>query len=55
MPPSLTRRWSEELRVADDGPHVLVEEVGLASEGLILKDVAEARYNRTGNSPALGS
>ena len=55
MPPSLTRRWGEELRVADDGPHVVVEEVGLAGEGLILKDVAEARYNRTGNSPALGS
>ena len=48
-------RWGEELRVADDGPHVLVEEVGLAGDGLILRDVAEARYNWTGNSPALGS
>ena len=55
MPPSLTMRWGEKLRVADDGPHVLVEEVGLAGEGLILKDAAEARYNWTGKSLALGS
>ena len=43
MPPSLARRWGEELRVADDGPHVLVEEIGLASDGLTREDVVVTR------------
>ena len=55
MPPSLTMRWGEELRVADDGPHVLVEEVGLAGDGLVLRVVIEALNNWTGNSSSLGS
>ena len=43
MPPSLAERWGEMLRVSDEGPHVLVEEVGLAGDGLARKDVVIAR------------
>ena len=43
MPPSLARRWGEELHVADDGPYVLVEEVGLAGDGLTREDVVVTR------------
>ena len=43
MPPSLAKRWGEVLRVADDGPHVVVEEVGLAGDGLAREDVVAAR------------
>ena len=43
MPPSLAKRWGEVLRVADEGPQVLAEEVGLAGDGLARKDVVVAR------------
>ena len=43
MPPSLARRWGEELRVADDCPHVLVKEIWLAGDGLTREDVVETR------------
>ena len=55
MGPSLAKRNGEGLLVADDWPHVLVEEVGLAGAGFARRTVFEALYSWTGNSLAQGS
>ena len=55
MGPSLAKHNGEGPLVAEDWPHVLVEEVGLAGAGLTRKVVFEALNNWTGNSPTLGS
>ena len=55
MGPSLAVRLGEGLLVADDWPHVLVEEVGLAGAGLVRKVDFEALNNWIGNSPGQGS